>query len=387
MFQAICRIVAEVLQVERAGIWLYVNDRSAIRCVCLCERSKHEFSEGTTLQVSDFPNYFANLETRRTLSADSAPHDPRTNELQETYLAPLGISSLVDAPIFLNGEIYGVACHEHVGPMREWTTEERDFASSVADLVALKIKGEEMEQLRDVIHDRDADRAALRQRECIASLADGVAHDFRNLLMAINFGARELIDKNPANSSQTRVAREILQTAECGAAMIAELMAVGRGEGRHPQVVDPVAAVKQFLPTLQRAVGSRHEIEFQGDNGIGRVFIEPSRLERVVLNLAINARDAMVSGGKILLSITGGNIADNRHVTVAVEDKGGGIPLTSLERIFDPFFTTKPRGQGTALGLTIVKQAVEHAGGKLHVENRPPVGAKFIVTLPRVSAS
>jgi signal transduction histidine kinase len=85
------------------------------------------------LQVADFPHYFAALKVRKTVSTESAGHDPRTIELQETYLAPLGITSLLDGPILIDAEIQGVVCHEQIGSMREWTTEGRDFAGSVAD--------------------------------------------------------------------------------------------------------------------------------------------------------------------------------------------------------------------------------------------------------------
>lgn len=387
LFRRLTEIAADTLAVERAGIWLYVSQRTAIRCVCLFERSKRLFSEGTTLQVADFPNYFAALKVRKTMSTDSAGHDPRTNELQETYLAPLGITSLLDAPILIDGEIQGVVCHEQVGPMREWTTEERDFAGSVADLVALKLKGAEIENLRRMVRDLDTDRAVQRQRESVASLAAGVAHDFRNLLVIINGYAQEIRFETTPDSPIGRHAHEIMQTVERGTALTAELLAIGREEAGHPQVLDPGERLAGFLPALQKAVGSQHEIDFKREPGLGRVFIEPSQFERIVMNLVLNARDAMADGGTIGVALTGGQPATNGHVMLAVSDMGGGIEPGVLDRIFDPFFTTKPRERGSGLGLTIVQQAVERAGGDLRVENRPGEGATFVVLLPRVSGS
>ena len=140
-FQQICRIAAETIEVERVGVWLYSTERDAIRCACLYERSRDTFSDGVTLLVEDFPEYFSALEERKAIPAEAASHDPRTAGLKSAYLDPLGITSLLDAPIFLAGRIVGVVCHEHTGPLREWTTEERDFAGSMADFVALKMKG------------------------------------------------------------------------------------------------------------------------------------------------------------------------------------------------------------------------------------------------------
>lgn len=381
VFRKLCEIAARALSVERAGIWLLVNHGSAIRCVCLFERSGGMFSEGATLRVEDFPSYFASLRVRRTIPAESAVHDPRTSELLETYLAPLGISSMLDAPILIDGQIQGVVCHEHVGPVREWATEERDFAGSVADLIALKIKGAEMENLRRVVRDLDSDRAEQRKSDCVAGLAAGVAHDFRNLLGIIHGYAKEIALDVPSDSPIREHVDEILKTVERGTALTSELMAVGREQGGHPKVFDPGAHLAAFLPALRRAVGDRHTIEFTRAPGVGRVFIEPSQLERIALNLVLNARDAMTRGGAVGLSVS----ADNGHVTLAVSDTGGGVEPSALERIFDPFFTTKPRGHGTGLGLTVVQQAVERAGGDLRVENQPGLGATFMVILPRVS--
>jgi len=387
LFRKLTEIAADTLAVERAGIWLLVNQRSAIRCVCLFERSKRLFSEGATLRVADFPSYFASLKVRKTVPAESAAHDPRTNELQATYLAPLGITSMLDAPILIDGEMQGVVCHEHVGPSREWTTEERDFAGSVADLVALKLKGAEIEKLRRIVRDLDTDRAVQRQRESIAHMAAGVAHDFRNLLVIIGGYAQEISHEAVPDSTVARHAREILQTVARGTALTAELTAIGREESGQPQVVDPGEHLAAFLPALQKAVGDRHTIDFQRAAAIGRAFIEPSQLERIISNLVLNARDAMTAGGAITVTLGSGLLEESGHVMLAVSDTGGGIEPAVLARIFDPFFTTKARDRGSGLGLTIVQQAVERAGGDLRVENRPGEGATFVVLLPRVSGS
>ena len=153
-----------------------------------------------------------------------------------------------------------------------------------------------------------------------------------------------------------------------------------------PEVLDPVKTITSFLPTLRKAIRRRRRILFQADKDIGRVFIDRSQLERILLNLVTNAHEATKGSAPIQLSVTCKRARKNSHVTISVRDQGGGIDPSLLDRIFDPFFTTKPRGKGTGLGLAIVKQAVEHAGGEIRVENHPPTGATFSVILPRVSA-
>jgi PAS domain S-box-containing protein len=134
---------AETLEVERVCVWLYNESRSAIRCVDLYEKSKGLHSEGAELEAADYPAYFKALETERTIAADDAHSDPRTMEFSASYLAPLSISSMMDAPIRLGGQIVGVVCHEHVGLKRKWTHEEQNFAGSMADLVALALEASE----------------------------------------------------------------------------------------------------------------------------------------------------------------------------------------------------------------------------------------------------
>ncbi|MCX7664034.1 MAG: GAF domain-containing protein [Gemmataceae bacterium] len=137
-FQKTSVVCADFLNVERVGIWLLVNEGKALRCVELFEKSKRNHIVGPTLIVSDYPSYFSSISQRKTLPIESVETDPRTQELLEGYLRPLKISSMLDGPIFINGELVGIICHEHTGPVREWSTEERDFVGSIADIIALK---------------------------------------------------------------------------------------------------------------------------------------------------------------------------------------------------------------------------------------------------------
>ena len=123
-FRRVTETAADLLNVERVGVWLLVDERRALRCVDLFERSKATHSAGITLHVGAFPEYFAALERRKTVPAEVALTDPRTAGLAYVHLTPLGITSMLDATIFVGGEAVGVVCHEHIGAPREWTTEQ-----------------------------------------------------------------------------------------------------------------------------------------------------------------------------------------------------------------------------------------------------------------------
>jgi PAS domain S-box-containing protein len=140
---------AETLQVERASVWLFDEARTRIDCVELYEKSPHRHSRGDILAAADFPAYFRGLEEERAIVAPDAHRDPTTREFSASYLTPLGIGSMLDAPIRVRGRMAGVVCHEHVGGAREWSPEEQGFAASVADLVAFALEAVESRRARE----------------------------------------------------------------------------------------------------------------------------------------------------------------------------------------------------------------------------------------------
>ena len=138
--QVITRVAAVFLQVERVSIWFFTQDHSAIHCETLYHLTTQTYSQGLALTADTYPRYFQELVTERIMAADDAQHDSRTAEFTENYLAPIGITSILDVPIRSEGRMIGVICHEHIGPLRHWTLEEQHFAVSVANTVALAIE-------------------------------------------------------------------------------------------------------------------------------------------------------------------------------------------------------------------------------------------------------
>src|ERR1700742_3115771 len=141
--QLVNEVASQVLRVERASVWRFDTDRRALTCWYLFESAPKRHTAGGTLEARQFPRYFAALAEERTIAAVDAFGDPRTREFTESYLAPHGIGAMLDAPIFVRGEMVGVVCHEHVGGARRWHAWEELVAGSIADFVALSLEGAE----------------------------------------------------------------------------------------------------------------------------------------------------------------------------------------------------------------------------------------------------
>jgi two-component system CheB/CheR fusion protein len=152
---------AVTLEVARVSVWLYDADRSRICCMELFERALGRHSRGAELASADFPVYFRALEQERTLAAHDAPGDERTRELAGTYLVPLGIGAMLDAPVRAQGRIIGVVCNEHIGPARRWTADEQSFAASIADLAALVLEAGERHKAERELRERVAELQTL----------------------------------------------------------------------------------------------------------------------------------------------------------------------------------------------------------------------------------
>ncbi len=168
--QEITRADAHTLGVERVSVWLFNERQDAIQCEDLYQRSRENFQRGMVLHASHFPDYFAALREIRTLAVSDAKRDPRTKEFTLTYLIPHGINSMLDVPIRLHGRFIGIVCHEHVGPLREWTRQEQDFAASIADLVALTMESIQRRQAEEALQ-RAHDELELRVQERTRELA------------------------------------------------------------------------------------------------------------------------------------------------------------------------------------------------------------------------
>ena len=215
--------------------------------------------------------------------------------------------------------------------------------------------------------------------EAVGRLAGGVAHDFNNLLTVINGCSDLLAEQSRLGEPARELADEIRRAGEQAASLTKQLLAFGRRQIVAPTVLDLNEVVRDVEKMLRRLIGEHIELTVSVDARPAHVKADPGNLVQVLMNLAINARDAMPQGGTLAVrtAVTG------EAVELTVSDTGVGMDVATRARMFEPFFTTKPPGEGTGLGLATVHTIVEQAGGHIAVESEPGHGATFRIELPR----
>jgi signal transduction histidine kinase len=233
-----------------------------------------------------------------------------------------------------------------------------------------------------------------QKMEAVGRLAGGVAHDFNNLLTAI-IGYAELIATRTSSNSLAKQNAELIRKAgEQAAALTRQLLAFSRKQILQPKVIDLNALVVEMEKLLRRVIGERFDLQSHPHAENGRVKADPSQLEQVVLNLGVNARDAMPRGGKLIIRTENvrldhetapqisASLVPGDYVMLSVTDTGAGMDENTKSHIFEPFFTTKGPGKGTGLGLATVYGIVRQTGGGISVESELGQGSTFRIYLP-----
>ncbi len=220
--------------------------------------------------------------------------------------------------------------------------------------------------------------------EAVGRLAAGVAHDFNNVLMAISGDCELLLDELSLADPFYEDIEHIKQNAERGAALTKQLLAFGRKMVINPQVLNLNEILVNMGKLISRFVGEDIDLVMTTDPALGYIKAEIRQIEQIVMNLAINARDAMSQGGKLTIQTTNVNLSDGAYIKLAVSDTGTGIQPEHLPYIFDPFFTTKEVGKGTGLGLATVHDIVKQNGGTIAVDSALGQGTTFQVCFPRI---
>ena len=233
-----------------------------------------------------------------------------------------------------------------------------------------------------------------QKMESIGTLAGGIAHDFNNLLTVILSYSSGLYEELTAAPKQQRAAEQVYMAAERGAALTRQMLAFGRRQIFQLRVVNLNDIIRNLLTMLQRIIGEHIEVEALLADDLKAVKADPGQLEQILMNLSVNARDAMPKGGKLTLETQNAWLDEEfvrqhvgssagAHVLLKVTDTGTGIDRATLSRIFEPFFTTKQAGQGTGLGLAMVYGVVKQSGGSIWVNSEMGVGTSFSIYLPQ----
>ena len=234
-----------------------------------------------------------------------------------------------------------------------------------------------------------------QKMEAVGRVAGGVAHDFNNLLTVITSCATFLARDIPEPSPSHRDVEEIQNAARRASELTQQLLAFSRKQVLRPQTIDVNRQVLRFVETLRRVVGDAIAVETDLASDTWPVFADPGQIERVLMNLGLNARDAMPNGGTIRVGTenvvigreAAGNPAPGNYVEITVDDTGTGIDPAVLPYLFEPFVTTKPAGVGTGLGLSTAHGIIQQTGGIIRASSTPGRGSRFSVVLPRAVAA
>ena len=245
-------------------------------------------------------------------------------------------------------------------------------------------------------HERMRQRlVAIDRLESIGRLTAGIAHDFNNLLTSIIGHTQSFLDRLKETGHPAPLElREARRSADRAAEVTRRLLAFGRQQVLRPRRIEVNATVQELAALLQRLIGDRVRIRLQLAEAVWPLHVDPGRLEQVVMNLAINARDAMPDGGDLVIATSNvilpdpgvplpRSVAPGAYVRLEVTDTGSGMDADTQARIYEPFFTTKPKGVGTGLGLSTVYGIVNQSQGHITVRSAPGEGTTFAIYLPR----
>ncbi len=279
----------------------------------------------------------------------------------------------------------------HIRMLRDANGRIKGIRSAVQDITEQDKLEKERETLQEQLRES-------QKMEAIGQLAGGIAHDFNNMLTIIKgYTQLTLAEMNEQDPLRGNV-DEIKKAADRAAGLTRQLLAFSRRQVMEMKIIDLNAALYNLEKMLRRVIGEDIDLVTLLAEDLGRVKTDPWQIEQVIMNLAVNARDAMPSGGKLVIETTNAEldeiyahshvgITPGRYVMIAVSDTGVGMTHEVKERIFEPFFTTKEKGRGTGLGLSTVYGIVRQSGGDVWVYSEPGQGTTFKIYLPRVDES
>ena len=361
------------------------------------------------LHFRDYGSYIENLKRGETVAIADARTDPRTAATAGA-LEAIHARAVLNMPLVDYGNFVALLYLNH-RDARLWTAAELAFVRDVADRTQAAIERRHAEisladlteslerQVEERTRESEAAQEQLRQAqkmEAVGQLTGGLAHDFNNLLTGVS-GGLELIDLRIKQGRSGEIGKyvEMAQTAtRRAAALTHRLLAFSRRQTLDPKPTGINRLIASMDEFLRRSVGPAIEMEVVGAGGLWTTLIDPNQLENALLNLCINARDAMPDGGRITIETAnkwldstaarGRDVPPGQYVAVSVSDTGTGMSAETIERAFDPFYTTKPLGEGTGLGLSMIYGFVRQSGGQVKIYSELDQGTTITLYLPRV---
>lgn len=264
-----------------------------------------------------------------------------------------------------------------IDPIRDSTGALVGFAKITRDISERREAQQKLEQVQRQL-------AESQKMDALGQLTGGVAHDFNNLLMIISGNLHRI--KREVTSERGRLALDAVETAaQRAASLTSQLLTFARRQSVNPQTIEVADRITSLRAVLTSALGSMIELNVDIAPELWPIYVDPSEFETALINLVVNARDAMTEGGA--LTVAARNAPEIDQVVVSVTDTGEGIPDDVLSKVFDPFFTTKPVGKGTGLGLSQVHGFAHQAGGQVEITSALGKGTTVSISLPRCTAT
>ncbi len=360
------------------------------------------------LQFRDYGSYIEDLKRNRTVVIADAFADDRTRSTAEKLKA-ISAQAFINMPVSEQSGLVALLYLNHESA-RAWPPEELDFVRDVAQRTRMAVERrraeESLQALAASLEEQVAARtdalmaaeAALRQSqkmEAVGQLTGGIAHDFNNLLTGIS-GSLELLRTRVAQGRVGEADRYIgaaLDAAARAASLTHRLLAFSRQQTLEPRATDVNRLMAGMLDLIARTVGPAVPLVTKPDAALWSTRVDPSQLENALLNLCINARDAMPGGGTLTIETSNRSLSTEAarawdlppgpYVTLAVTDTGTGMTPEVMSKAFDPFFTTKPIGQGTGLGLSMIYGFARQSGGTVQIASKVGEGTTIRLYLPR----
>jgi PAS domain S-box-containing protein len=401
-------IIGTTLGVSRAGYGLIDRAEETIT-IDRDWNSPGTESLAGVLHFRDYGSYIENLKRGEMVAISDARLDPRT-AAGAGELEAIHARAFINMPVVDQGDFVALL-YLNNRSVRDWDAADVAFVRDVADRtqaaierrqaeIALAELAESLErQVEERTRESEAAQEQLRQAqkmEAVGQLTGGLAHDFNNLLTGIS-GGLELIEMRIKQGRSGEIGKyvEMARTAaKRAAALTHRLLAFSRRQTLDPKPTDINRLIANMEEFLRRSVGPQVEIETVGAGGLWTTLVDSNQLENALLNLCINARDAMPDGGRITIETANKwldaatarerDLPPGQYVSLCVTDTGTGMTPETIERAFDPFFTTKPLGEGTGLGLSMIYGFVRQSGGQVRIYSEVGEGTTMCLYFPRV---
>jgi PAS domain S-box-containing protein len=393
-FNEVLRIIGEHSRVDRSYVFLFDIRKEKMSnthewCAGGIEPQMHNLQD---VPAEAVPWWMQKLRNHETIHIPRVADLPAEASNEKEILQAQDIQSLLVVPMISDDDIIGFMGFDSVRKEKVWGNDDIVFLQMVSALLTKTLAQKEYEE---ILRERNNQLRMAQKMESLGRLAGGVTHDFNNILTIV-IGYSELLKAHlDGNDSQLKLVEEIRKAGKMGSSLTRQLLAFSRRQIIEPVVLDLNEVVGNIEKILRHALGEDIHLDISYSPSPLSIFSDPGQLEQVMMNIALNAKDAMPGGGT--LSVAAGSIElgenfcrqnpvakQGKFVTLIIRDTGVGMDEETQSKIFDPFFTTKGEGKGTGLGLSTVFGIVKQNNGYLDVTSSPGTGTKFVIYFPQV---